>query len=167
MIDRKLLMRWDQRIWYIWTTSKPWNHWLIQLIMRLWKLNSSLVVTYAMLSRICFFLRWSDHNVWLSDYTEWLMNGEFSSKNRHQSYILSPTMRHIVRISLSGTVFAMGTRVHSIPLFYIMPHSQQLIDIMRILSAHFILPLKNSSILRMNYIILSCARSIESHILKL
>lgn len=47
-----------------------------------------------------FFLRWSDHNVWLSDYTEWLMNGEFSSKNRHQSYILSPTMRHIVRISL-------------------------------------------------------------------
>lgn len=100
MIDRKLLMRWDQRIWYIWTTSKPWNHWLIQLIMRLWKLNSSLVVTYAMLSRICFFLRWSDHNVWLSDYTEWLMNGEFSSKNRHQSSILSPTMRHIVRISL-------------------------------------------------------------------
>lgn len=47
-----------------------------------------------------FFLRWSDHNVWLSDYTEWLMNGEFSSKNRHQSSILSPTMRHIVRISL-------------------------------------------------------------------
>lgn len=60
VIDRKLLMRWDQRIRYIWTTSKPWNHWLIQLIMRLWKLNSGLVVTYAMLSRICFFaLKWS------------------------------------------------------------------------------------------------------------